>query len=313
MGRKRTILTLLAVILFATSCGKPTEKEKMKQALKNYRKGMELYQKGDYGGAAEILRKAEAGMAYLSPEQIRRLKYRLALALYKDGKYEDAILELEDYIGSYPSAPNLEEAYYYLIKAYLKISPDPWRDQTYTQKALELIEEFVQQFPNSRYLPQIEELKEEALKKLALHHFYIAKFYEEYGYYYPAVLRYEYILFNYPTYINERELLFHYIKCLYLIPTYAKNKEREFLKKYSELKEKLKEGNIKDKKAAKKRLEFYLKQVERWENISKEAVQKADKNLQIYKQKFGEDKGYKILLKIKKEGKVEESWIEKIL
>jgi len=313
MGKKKGTLLLLAVALFTTSCGKLTEKEKMEQALKNYRKGMELYQKGDYGGAAETLRKAEAGMAYLSPEQIRELKYKLAMALYKDGNYEDAILELEDYISFYPTAPNIEEAYYYLVKAYLKISPDPWRDQTYTKKALELIDKFSRLFPNSRYLPQMEELREEALTKLAKHHLLIAQFYEDYGYYYPAALRYEYVLFTYPDQIDQQEVLFHYIKNLLLVPNYAQKKEREFLQKYAELKDKLKEGEIKDKKAAQRRLAFYLKQVQRWREISKEALQKANKNLQIYQEKFGKDKYYRILLKVKKEGKEDKSWIEKLL
>jgi len=309
----KDLIPIAVVLLLLNSCGKLTEKEKMEQTLKNYHQGLSLYQKGDYGKAAEKLRKAEAGMAYLTPNQIRKLKYKLALALYKDGKYEDAILELEDYITFYPTAPNIEEAYYYLIKAYLKISPDPWRDQTYTQKALKLINEFFVNFTNSKYLPQIEELKEEALRKLAEHQLLIAKFYEDYGYYYPAALRYEYVLITFPNEINEQIVLFHYIKNLLLVPKYAKKKEIVFQEKYKDLKEKLLKGELKDKKAAEKRLEFFSSQIERWKKIAKEAYQKGENDLQIYKQKYGEDKYYKLLLKIKNNERGIKTWIEKLL
>ncbi len=299
--------------VFLASCGKSTETEKAREAQQDFAKGIELYKKGDYGDAATYLRKAEAGMAYLTPQQIRELKYKLALSLYKDGDYEDAILELEDYITYYPSAPNIEEAYLYLISAYLKLSPDPWRDQTYTLKALKLAQEFLQKFPNSKYIPQIEELIDEAKRKLAKHQYLIAKFYEDYGYYYPAAVRFEYLLLTYPNYIDTHDVLFHYIKNLLLVPRYANKKISYWREKHKELQKEIENKEVLDPKAAKKRLEFYTEQIERWKRISTEAVQKAEENLKIYKKRFGEDKYYKLLLKIKKEGREKESWIEKIL
>jgi len=313
MDWKRGLLILGGLGLFLASCGKLTEKEKAERAQKYYAKALKLYKKGDYGGAAEYFREAEAGMAYLTPEQIRNLKFKLALSLYKNGKYEDAILELEDYITYYPTAPNIEEAYLYLINAYIKISPDPWRDQSYAEKAIEVAQEFLQRFPDSKYVPQIEELMDRAKMKIVKHHYLVAKFYEDYGYYYPAAVRFEFLLLNYPNDINTQDVLFHYIKNLFLVPNYAKGKISEYAEKYNKLLERIKEKKVTDLKAAKKRLNFYLKQIQRWEEISKKSLQKADKNLEIYKERFGSDKYYRILLKIKREGKEEKSWIERIL
>ena len=301
------------ISLFLASCGKTTEAQKARETQTYYAKGINLFKRGDYEDAAVYLRKAEAGMAYLTPEQIRELKYKLAVALYKAGKYEDAILELEDYISYYPSAPNIEQAYIYLIRAYLKISPGPWRDQTYTEKALSLAYQFLQKFPNSQYIPQVEELIEEAKRKLAKHYYLIAKFYEDYGYYYPAAVRFEYLLLTYPNYIDTHDVLFHYIKNLLLVPQYSRKKISYWREKYDDLRKRIEKGEVLDPKAAKKRLEFYRGQIERWQKIAKEALRKAEENMKIYRQRFGEDKNYKLLLKIKKEGKVEQSWIERIL
>ncbi|RTZ67965.1 MAG: outer membrane protein assembly factor BamD [Aquificaceae bacterium] len=311
MGVRKELLLLCGLAIFLASCGKKTEAQKAKEAREYYAKGVKLYHQGDYGGAIEYLRKAEGGMAYLSPDQIRDLKFKLALSLYKDEKYEDAILEFEDYITYYPTAPNIELAYLYLINSYLKISPDPWRDQHYTHKAIEVAQKFLQMFPDSKYRPQIEELIDKAKRKLVKHHYLIAKFYEEYGYYYPAAVRFEYLLLTYPNLINTQDVYFHYIKNLLLVPQYARQKEEYWKEKIEELKEELSKGG--DKKYIQKRIEFYRSQMERWKKIAQTSLQKAEENLKIYKERFGEDKYYKLLLKIKKEGKEEQSWIEKLL
>ncbi|HID79267.1 MAG TPA: outer membrane protein assembly factor BamD [Aquifex aeolicus] len=299
MGVRKKLFLLCGLAILFTSCGKKSGAEKAREAREAYAKGVKLFHQGDYGGAIEYLRKAEGGMAYLSPDHIRDLKFKLALSLYKEEKYEDAILEFEDYITYYPTAPNIELAYLYLINSYLKISPDPWRDQSYTHKAIEVAQKFLQMFPDSKYRPQIEELIDKAKRKLVKHHYLIAKFYEEYGYHYPAAVRFEYLLLTYPNLINTQDLYFHYIKNLLLVPQYARQKEEYWKKKIDELKEELSKG--KDKSYIQRRIEFYRSQIERWKRIAQNSLQKAQENLKQYKERFGEDRYYKLLLKLKKE------------
>jgi len=302
--------TFLAVtVLF--SCAQ-TPAVTQKETLSYYQKANELFAKGKYGDAVQYYQKAEKGLPFLSPQQIALMKYRLGVAYFKEKKYADAILALEDFIDNYPGSAYIQQAYLYLIKAYLKIAPDAWRDPSYTEKAIKLAEEFLQKFPDSPYRAQVYQLLIQARKKLAKHYYLIAKFYEDYGYYYPAAVRFEYLLVTYPQYIDKRDVLFHYIKNLYLTPLYAKKKIAYWNKKARELKEKIKRGEVVDKKAAEKRVEYYKQQAQRWENISKEAVKAADENLALYKRDYGEDNNYKLLLKIKK-GEWTQSWIEKIL
>jgi len=310
MGKKIALFSIISGVLLLTSCAQQgiTQRE----TVKYYQKGRELFKRGDYEGAAKYLEKAQEGLPYLSPAQIAELKYKLALSYYKEGKYTDAILALEDFISNYPTAPQVQEAYLYLIRAYLKISPDPWRDPTYTEKAIELAEEFLQRFPDSPYRSEVYSLLLEAKKKLAKHYYLIAKFYEDYGYYYPAAVWFEYVLITYPDYINQRDALFHYIKNLYLTPRYAEKKISYWKDKYRELKEKMEKNEVEDKEAAERRLQFYKEQMERWKKIAERSVKTADQNLELYKEKYGEDNNYKLLLKIKK-GEWKRPWIERIL
>ncbi len=300
----------MGVAIILLSCG--PQKITAKETYRYYSKAITLYKKGDYKGAIEYFEKAKEGTPFLSPQQIERLKYLEALAYYKEGDYENAILSFEDYIFLYPTAPNIQKAYVYLIKAYLKIAPDPWRDPTYVKKAIELAQKFLQRFPDSPYRGEVESLLLQARKRLVKHYYLIAKFYEDYYMYYPAAVRFEYLLLTYPRQIDRRDVLFHYIKNLYLTPRYARKKEKYWHEKYKELAKKIKKGKVSDKKAAQKRLEFYKEQELRWKKIADRAVKTADENLKIYKEKYGEDKNYKLLLKIK-EGKWKPSWIERLL
>ena len=282
--RNSLFCLLLISLVDLSSCSKRyTEEYKQKQAKINYVEGLKEYNKGKYDNAVEYLRKAEQYMAYLNNEQIKNLKYLLALSLYKNENYEDAILEFEDFITYFPEDKRVESAYFYLIKSYYKISPDPWRDQSYTKKAIDLAQQFLLKFPKSKYRPQIEELITLAKRKLAEHHYLIAKFYEEYGWYYPAVIRYEYLLLNYPDYVEKEKVLREYISCLKKVPQYAQEKIREYAEKYSELKEKIDKGEIKERKPAEKRLQFYLQQIKRWQKISEESLKKAQENEKLLK------------------------------
>jgi len=314
MGVVKALFKAAAVssLLIVLSCGGKEGGGGEREAQVAYQKATELFEKGDYGAAIKYYEKAKQNLAYLSPEQIAKLKFRTALAYYKEGKYEEAILALEEFLASHPTAPEAQEAFVYLIRAYLKIAPDPWRDPTYAEKALELGERFLSLYPDSPYRAEVLRLMQKARSIVAKHHYLVGKFYEDYGYYYPAAVRFEYLLVNFPEEIDERDVLYRYVKNLYLTPLYAEKKAKEWEKKVEELRELIEKGKVADPAAAKKRLEFFRAQKERWLKIAEDARAAADQNLELYRERFGEDDRYRELLKIKR-GEIEKSWIERIL
>jgi len=56
------------------------------------------------------------------------------------------------------------------------------------------------------------EVLERAEKRLADHEYLVGKFYEDYGYYYSASLRYRDLLINYPEQVPQAEVFYRYIK-----------------------------------------------------------------------------------------------------
>ncbi|AAC07276.1 outer membrane protein assembly factor BamD [Aquifex aeolicus] len=305
MGRTfRLLSALLLGLLLINACAPKSEARRAGYAKEFYEKGLSEYRKGDYGDAKSNFEKALNYLEHLTPEQIKKVKYLLVKSAYKDKDYVDAVVYAEDFLANYPGSKEAEEVFYILVDSLVKVAPDPYRDQTYTVEAIRKAKEFLAKYPDSRFTRKVEEVIEEANKKLAYHEYYIAKFYEEYGYPYNAAIRYREVLINFPEYFSEERLAYKYIKNLLLTPKQVK-REREKLEDFiEEAKEKLEEvKSPEEKKAIENRIKFLEGEVKRWEKIKEEAFKEAERALQRYREVYGENAYYKELLKLMKKWK----------
>jgi outer membrane protein assembly factor BamD len=60
-----------------------------------------------------------------------------------------AISEYDRLIRRMPFSPYVERARYRICEAYVRMSPKYYRDQTYSEKALEKLQEYIDDYPNS--------------------------------------------------------------------------------------------------------------------------------------------------------------------
>jgi len=244
MERKRRLLStaLLGILIVSTlySCAPKSEERRKGYAREFYTEGLKEYRKGDYGDAKTNFEKALNYLEYLSPEEIKNAKYLLVKSAYKDKDYVDAIVYAEDFLSNYPGSREAEEVFFILVDSLVKVAPDPYRDQTYTIQAIQKAKEFLAKYPNSKFVKDVEEVIEEANRKLAYHEYYIAKFYEEYGYPYNAAVRYREVLINFSQYFSEEKLAYHYIKNLILTPKQVKMEKEKIEKLIKEARKKLK-------------------------------------------------------------------------
>ncbi len=296
---KKFILFGLLLLLFG--CAKMTEEKRAKLAVEYYQEGMAAYANRNYGKATERLKEALKYMENLSTEQIKEAKYAIADSYYMDKDYINAVVYLEDFIFYYPNIPETERAYFMLVDSYMKVAPDAYRDQTYTWKAIEKAREFMSRFPKSTYSDRVEGLMEDAKKKLAKHEYLIARFYEDFGYYYSAAMRYRELLVNYPEQVSDVEVSFRYIKSLLLVRLQAKKEEEKYRSWVEDAKKSLKEAKSEeDRRALEKRIDFLNGEIERWKNIAKESYNEGKKNMEKYKELYGENTYYKELQKYTK-------------
>ena len=299
--RKVFNLFLFMLILLA-GCAKMTEQERAQKAQEYYREALTAYREKDYGDAVWNFNEALKYMDYLTPKQIENAKFLLAKSYYYDEDYVNAVVALEDYIFYYPKLKRTEEAYYLLIDSYINVSPDPYRDQEYTWKAIEKAKEFLSKFPKSPFAQKVQRLIDKAYRKIAQHELYIAKFYEDYGYTYSAALRYREILINFPRHVSEARVAYRYIRCLLLTDRQVDIERGKLEDLIEETKDRLKEAQTEEeKRAVKKRLSFLKGELKRWQSIEEEALKEAEDALRKYREVYGETSYYKELKRLLKE------------
>ncbi|HIQ48045.1 MAG TPA: outer membrane protein assembly factor BamD [Aquifex aeolicus] len=308
MGRKSRLLStaLLGILVVLTpySCTPKSEERRKGYAREFYTEGLKEYRKGDYGDAKTNFERALNYIEYLSPEEIKNAKYLLVKSAYKDKDYVDAIVYAEDFLSNYPGSREAEEVFFILVASLVKVAPDPYRDQTYTIQAIQKAKEFLSKYPNSEFVKDVEEVIEEANRKLAYHEYYVAKFYEEYGYTYNAAVRYREVLINFSQYFSEEKLAYHYIKNLILTPKQVKMEKEKIEKLIKEARKKLKKvKKAEERKAIENRIEFLISEIKRWEEIKRKAHEEAIKALKKYRELYGENAYYKELIKLIKKWK----------
>lgn len=96
--------------------------------------------------------------------------YRIAKLYYKMDDFAAAVRTLDDILKDYPETTHKEEIMMLIIRSYQKYARESVEDRKkdrYT-KAIVAYTDFVQQFPQSKFLPEARDMKEKAEKEIAL-------------------------------------------------------------------------------------------------------------------------------------------------
>ncbi len=213
-----------------------------------YYQGIKAYQKGDYEKAREYLKKAIYKAENMTIEDVMNAKFALADSYFKEKMYVDAIVEFEEYISMYPTAPNIPEALYKLAVSYLEVSPDYQRDLTYSEKALEKAKDIIVNYPDSKYTKKAQEIIKKVKQKEVKHYIDIADLYHHLRKPYSAAFYYRYILKKYPEYINKEEIKYRLAVNLINAKIQYENQIENYKKDIEKLNDKISEEKNIEKK-----------------------------------------------------------------
>jgi outer membrane protein assembly factor BamD len=124
-------------------------------------------------------------------------QYLLGITYFNQEEYPSAILELNKLQVSYPTSKLADDAAFMVAKSDLEMSPKPELGQENTQRALDGLTNFLDDYPESDRREEAGELLTEARAKLAEKTYKNGRLYYRLGHYESALLYLEKVLNDY--------------------------------------------------------------------------------------------------------------------
>ncbi len=161
-------------------------------------------------------------------------QYFLAYTYYKREQYLLAAYEFSKLIRDIPTSEFIQDAQFMLAESYYQLSPNYQLEQSYSKKAIEEFQAFIEFFPLHPKVEEAERKIDELYSKYAEKEFNSARIYEKMEYYTAAINYYENVKDTYHD--SEYAPLAHY-KLIQLLVLRERNDEAlrsiaEYLRKY---------------------------------------------------------------------------------
>ena len=204
----RLILILGITFLF---CSKPALQPLGTPELE-FERGVAYYNKGSYKEAMksfEYLIFNFPGSGLIDDAQIY-----IARAQLKMKHYDQANLEAQFLIDNFPRSEHVEEAYLIKARALYATLPSSKRDQTQTEEAINTLEQFIEIYPNSKFLPEIRKILFHCRSRIAEKELKNGLFYKRRGDLGAALIYFRMIIARYPETPVAREARYNLARIL---------------------------------------------------------------------------------------------------
>lgn len=166
-----------------------------------------LYNGGKYRKALKLMEQIVP--EYRGKPQGEKLMYLYSDTFYQLGDHHLASYQFDRFATSYPNSVKAEEAAFKSAKSYYELSPRYSLEQKDTFTALEKLQSFVTQYPDSEFMPEANKLVQELSEKLEEKNFNIAKQYYTISDYKAAITSFGNFLLDYPG-SKYREEAYYY-------------------------------------------------------------------------------------------------------
>ena len=167
------LVTFLLIFLF--SCNEYQNLLKSDNNSEKFREAENFYNSGDFKRANRLFE--DILPFYRGKPQAERLIFFHANSYYNLKMYYLSAAQFENFIKSYPKSEKLEEAIFMTAKCYYMLSPIHSLDQKDTNTAIEKLQIFINNYPNSTYVQEANNLISELQEKLEKKEFEISKQY----------------------------------------------------------------------------------------------------------------------------------------
>jgi len=145
---------------------------------------------------------------YKGSEKAEKIQYYMAYCYYNQGDQMLAAYYFKNFANRYPLSAHREECDYMAAYCSYLNSPVPSLDQTYTYKALEEMQIFINKYPTSTRIPECNKIVDKLRNRLEIKSYNSAKLYFNIGDFKAAIIALKDGLNEFPDTQFREEMMF---------------------------------------------------------------------------------------------------------
>lgn len=244
---KKSLLAITIVSLFA-SCSSYQKLLRSDDMAKKYSAADSLYKIGKYKKSLALMEQIVP--AFRGKPQAEPLMYRYANTFYNLEDFYLSGYQFERFVISYPKSDSVEIASYKSAKSYYELSPRYSLDQKDTYTAMEKLQGFIDNFPNSEYRNDANAMVIELREKLEKKDYETANQYLRISDYKAAIESFDNFIVDHPGSKYRQQAFYGRIEASYLlainsVPYLVEERLKQTKKHYESFLKYYKEGTLK--------------------------------------------------------------------
>lgn len=213
MKSAKNILWIAAVCLLSVGCNGYNKLLNSNDYEAKYAAAMKYYNENSFSRAAQLFENLT--LYYRGKENAENIAWYYAMSLLNEKDYYTAAYQFKRVARQFPYSERLEEASFYSAYCKYMDAPEYNLDQSQTKEAIEEFEAFVERWPRSTRIPEVNNCLDELRKKLIRKDYEIA-----YGYYFieeyhAAYESFKRFLSLYPEAAMREEAMYYMLESSY--------------------------------------------------------------------------------------------------
>lgn len=221
----KNFLVTLLIVISLSSCSEYQKALKSEDTAVKFAKGTELYEAGKYNKANKLFAQIVPG--YRGKPQAEKLMYMYSNSFYMMKDYYLSAYQFERFESAYPKSEKAEEALFLSAKSYYELSPVYSKEQKETREALEKLQLFINKFPESQYIVQVNDMVKELDYKLEKKAFEIAKQYNRITDYEASIKSFDNFILEFPGTSFREEAMFYRLDAAYKLSVNSTERKKE--------------------------------------------------------------------------------------
>ena len=209
----KNLLYFLIVIVLFSSCSEYQKALKNEDPTVKLDMATKMYELGKFNQSLRLIEQI-AGV-YRGRPDAEQLFYMYAQSYYKTRQYYLAGYQFESFVSAYPKSDKVIESAFLGAKSYSMLSPVYSLDQTDTTKAIEKLQLFIDNYPNSEFIAEANTITKTLNGKLEKKVFENAKGYNTISDYKSALIALDNFIADFPGTSYKEEALYYRLDSAY--------------------------------------------------------------------------------------------------